>query len=103
MYGCKDKLCLEAEEKLVQSNRPKMLKAYGRKLSKTAERLIINAGLHQMLKQYRFEFDEELQVELVLTGRPKLLAAYGHKLCFTAENVLRKMDNPRLNRAYKHW
>ncbi len=100
MHGCKDKLCLDAEVKLVTSNRPKMLAAYRHKLHRFAERTMIQLGLHQMLKAYRFELDEKNQLLLVESLHPKLIAAYGHKLCPEAEQLLIQVNNPRLNRAY---
>lgn len=103
MYGCKDKLCLDAEVTLVISRHPKMLAAYTHKLHPLAEKKMVETGQHQMLKEYRFELEEENQILLVLSERPKLLAAYRHKLCPKAEKLLRKMHNPRLNRVYGYF
>lgn len=103
MYGCKDKLCLDAEVRLVTSNRPKMLAAYTHKLHPLAEKKMVEAGQRQMLKEYRFELEEENQILLVLNLRPKLLAAYRHKLCPKAEQLLRKLHNSRLNRVYGYF
>ena len=103
MYGCKDKLCLDAEVTLVTSRHPKMLAAYTHKLHPLADLKMVESGHHQMLKEYRFDLEEENQILLVLSERPKLLAAYRHKLCPKAEKLLRKMHNPRLNRVYGYF
>ena len=49
MYGCKDKLCLDAEVTLVTSRHPKMLAAYTHKLHPLAEKKMVETGQHQML------------------------------------------------------
>ncbi len=63
MYGCKDKLCLDAEVTLVTSRHPKMLAAYTHKLHPLAEKKMVETGQHQMLKEYRFELEEENQAK----------------------------------------
>ena len=50
MYGCKDKLCLDAEVTLVTSRHPKMLAAYTHKLHPLAEKKMVETGQHQILK-----------------------------------------------------
>ena len=90
MYDCKDKLCLAAEIKLVEVNRPKMLEAYNYKLHSSAERLMIERGLHKMLKVYRFELDEQNQILLAQSNRKKLIAAYRFPLCPKAKQALQE-------------
>ena len=90
MYGCKDKLCLTAQIKLVEANRPKMLEAYNYKLDTPAERLMIERGFHQLLKVYRFELDEQNQILLALSNHKKLISAYRFPLCPKAQEILQK-------------
>lgn len=88
MYGFKDKLCLPAEIELVKQNRPKMLEAYGRKLSTEAERVMIEEGHHKLLRAYHHKLDISNQILLIQTNKHKLISAYRFSFCPEAEKHL---------------
>jgi hypothetical protein len=90
MFGCKDKLCLEAEIKLVEANRPKMLSAYNYKLCPEAERRLVELGHHKLLKVYKYELDVENQKLMAHNNHPKMLSAYRFELCDEAKEYLPK-------------
>lgn len=99
MKNCKKQLCPDAEASLIQSNKPKMLAAYPYKLSPAIEKLMIELGLHKMLKVYRFELDVPNQIFLVQSNNPKMMAAYKYRLCPEATTILQAQQNPRMLRA----
>ena len=88
MYGCKDKLCLKAEIKLVEKNRPKMLSAYNYKLHPEAERRMVELGHYKLLKVYKYELDVENQKLMATNNRPKMLSSYRFELCEEAMSCL---------------
>lgn len=88
--GCKEELCLSAQIELVKANRPKMLEAYNYKLHSVAERIMIEEGLHRLLKVYRYELDTSNQILLAKSNKSKLIKAYRFKLCPMAKNFIPK-------------
>ena len=67
-----------------------MLEAYNYKLHSVAERIMIEEGLHRLLKVYRYELDTSNQILLAKSNKSKLIKAYRFKLCPMAKNFIPK-------------